>query len=173
MADLCKQCARATWGEDIGALAGLSTPADTEAGRYPLVYFGYTSCPDVCPTDMAAVGQAMRSFEKIDPARAAKIQPIFVTVDPARDTPPVLKQFVRAFHPRMIGLTGTEVQVAAVAKEYAVVFRRNPPVPGVEGYLVDHSRMVTLFGPKGEPLALVPADEGGRASVKVLEQWVR
>src|SRR6185369_14158786 len=75
------------------------------AGRYRLVYFGYSYCPDVCPTDLQSIGQAMRQFEKSDPGRAAEVQPIFITVDPERDTPPVLKAYVAAFHPRLIGLT--------------------------------------------------------------------
>src|SRR3954452_5260516 len=77
------------------------------AGKYRIMYFGFTHCPDVCPTDLAAIGQALRRFEKSDPARAARVTPIFVSVDPARDTPAVLKEYVAAFHPRLVGLTGT------------------------------------------------------------------
>ena len=76
------------------------------AGKYRIMYFGYTFCPDVCPTDVQAIGAAVKKLEASDPALAAKIVPVFVTVDPARDTPAVLKQFVSAFHPRLVGLTG-------------------------------------------------------------------
>ncbi len=90
------------------------------AGKYRLVYFGYTFCPDVCPTDMATLGAGLRSFEASDPARAARVQPIFITVDPARDTPAVLRQFVSQFHPRFIGLTGSEDEIAQVARAYRI-----------------------------------------------------
>ncbi|PMY49557.1 SCO family protein, partial [Pseudomonas sp. FW305-25] len=80
--------------------------------------FGYTFCPDVCPTDMQTIGAGLRVFEGKDAKRGAKVVPIFVTVDPKRDTPAVLKAFVSAFHPRMVGLTGSPQAIAAVAKEY-------------------------------------------------------
>ena len=83
------------------------------AGKYRLVYFGYTFCPDVCPVDLQVIGAGLRRFEASDPARAARVQPIFITVDPARDTPAVLRQYVAAFHPRLIGLTGSAEEIAA------------------------------------------------------------
>ena len=88
------------------------------AGRYRIMYFGFTHCPDVCPTDLAVIGQALRRFEKSDPARAARVTPIFVSVDPERDSPAVLKEYVAAFHPRLVGLTGTPRQVADAVKRY-------------------------------------------------------
>ena len=143
------------------------------AGKYRIMYFGYTFCPDVCPADMQNVGAGLRLLEESDPALAAKVVPIFVTVDPARDTPAVLKQFVSAFHPRMVGLTGSEAAIDRVAKLYAVSYRREPPAKGAEGYLVDHSRMVLLFGPDGKPLALVPVDTGAEQSAAALARWVQ
>jgi protein SCO1/2 len=141
------------------------------AGKYRIVYFGYTHCPDVCPNDLANIGQALRRLEKSDPKLAAKLQPIFISVDPERDTPAVMKDYAAAFHPRLIGLTGTPRQVAAVAKEYAVWFSRQPPQPGGGGYAVDHSRMTILMGPKGEPLALLPAEQGAEPLVAELKKW--
>src|SRR3954453_15476897 len=85
------------------------------AGKYRLIYFGYTFCPDVCPVDMQVIGAGLRRFEAQDSARAARGQPIFISVHPARDTPAVLRQFVAAFNPRMIGLTGSEAEIAQVA----------------------------------------------------------
>jgi len=70
-------------------------------GKYRIMYFGYTFCPDACPTDLQVIGQALASFEKKDPKRGAMVQPIFISVDPARDTPAVLKRYVAAFHPRL------------------------------------------------------------------------
>ena len=119
-------------------------------GQYRLVYFGYTWCPDVCPFDLNKIMAGFRLFEKSDPAKAAKVQPIFITVDPQRDTPAVIKTYVTAFHPRLIGLTGTAEQIEAVKKAFVVV---------ASNYLVSHSRTPALFGPDGKPIALVPVDD--------------
>lgn len=142
------------------------------AGRYRVTYFGFTFCPDVCPADMQVIAQGLRLFEKQDPARAAKVQPIFISVDPGRDRPAELKQFVSAFHPRLIGLTGTPEQVAATAKRHGVYYARQEPAKDSIGYNVDHSRVATLFGPDGKPIAIIPHDQGAEAVAKELERWV-
>jgi protein SCO1/2 len=142
------------------------------AGRYSIIYFGYTFCPDACPTDMQVLGKAMRQFDAANPAKSAKVQPVFITVDPARDTPAALKQFVGAFYPRLIGLTGTDAQIAAVAKEYATTYRKQPAPAGSSGYLMDHQRTAILFGPDGKPIALLPIDANADAVVADLEKWV-
>ena len=141
------------------------------AGSYRIVYFGFAHCPDICPTDLAAVGQALRGFEKADPARARKVQPIFITTDPERDTPEVLKEYVRAFHPRLVGLTGTPRQVADAAKGYAVYYDKAPLPDG--GYVMNHSRILFLMGPDGKPIAMLPHEEGAAAMQATLERWVR
>lgn len=141
------------------------------AGRYRLVYFGYTFCPDVCPTDVAAIAAGLKRVEARDPDRAAKVVPIFITVDPARDTVPVLKQFTAAFHPRLVGLTGSQAAIDAVRQSYGVYAARGAAAPG-GGYLVDHSRQSYLMGPEGEPIALVPQDEGADAVAATIERWV-
>jgi len=143
------------------------------AGRYPVIYFGYTFCPDACPTDMQKLGKGMRELEKSDPGKAAKVQPIFITVDPARDTPAVLKQYVSAFYPRMIGLTGTDAQIAAVAKEYAASYQKVPAPAGSTGYLMQHASMAVLFGPDGGPIALVPVDADAEQVADTLRKWVK
>lgn len=142
------------------------------AGKYRLIYFGYTFCPDVCPVDMQVIGAGLRRFEAQDAARAARVQPIFISVDPARDTPAVLHQFVAAFHPRMIGLTGSEAEIAQVAREYRVFYQRGEPSPG-GGYMVNHTRMAVLYGPAGQPLAIIPHDQGPDAVAAELGRWVR
>jgi protein SCO1 len=142
------------------------------AGKYRLVYFGYTSCPDVCPVDMRVVGAGLRRFEAGDRARAARVQPIFITVDPARDTPEVLSAFVAHFHPRTVGLTGSEAEVADAARRYRIFYERHAPGAG-GGYLVDHTRMAVLYGPAGEPIAPVPHDQGADGVAAELERWVR
>ncbi|MGL5837412.1 MAG: SCO family protein [Sphingorhabdus sp.] len=149
-------------------------------GKYRMVYFGYTNCPDICTPDMQHLMAGLKAFEKAKPTLAAKVQPIFITVDPKRDTPAVLKQFVSAFHPRLIGLTGEEKTVAAAAKNFAIYSERvensNP-----ENYLISHSQTPYLMGPDGKPLALLPADrpdtdvnEGDPKLVTAeLAKWVR
>jgi protein SCO1/2 len=141
-------------------------------GKYRLVYFGFTFCPDVCPVDLQNIGKAMRQLEKSDPALADRVQPIFITVDPERDTPAVMKQYVAAFHPRIIGLTGTSEQIAEVAKKHGV-YAQKEDRPGSSEYLVNHSRIALLFGPKGEPIAIVPHDQGAEAIAAELERWVK
>jgi protein SCO1/2 len=140
------------------------------AGKYRLVYFGFTFCPDVCPVDMATLAGGLRRFERSAPERAARVQPIFITVDPARDTPPVLRQFVSAFHPRFIGLTGSEAEIAQVARRYRIFYDRGAANQG--GYNVNHSQMAVLYGPEGEPIAIVPHDKGPEGVAAELERWV-
>ncbi len=141
------------------------------AGKYRMIYFGYTFCPDVCPLDVQAMMQGHAQFEKAQPERAARLQPIFVTIDPARDTPAVIGEFTSAFSPKLIGLTGTDGQIAAAAKAFAVYYARGNETAG--GYLMDHSRVVFLMGPAGEPIAMLPADKGGKAVAAELEKWVK
>lgn len=142
------------------------------AGKYRIVYFGYTFCPDVCPIDVQAIGGGLRRFEGEAPALGAKIVPVFVSVDPARDTPAVLKQFVSAFHPRMIGATGSTAAIDAMTKSYGVFYSLEKPGPG-GGYLVEHSRQAYLMDPDGAPIALLPADRGPDKVADELARWVK
>jgi protein SCO1/2 len=142
------------------------------AGRYRIMYFGFTHCPDVCPTDLAVLGQALRRFEKSDPARAARVTPIFVSVDPERDKPAVLKDYVAAFHPRLVGLTGTPAQIAGMTRRYGAYYGRGSATAG-GGYDVNHSRLAELIGPDGKPIALLPYDKGAEAVAAELDRWVR
>jgi protein SCO1 len=139
------------------------------AGKYRMIYFGYTYCPDVCPVDLQKLMSGYAALEKSDPAVAAKIQPIFVSVDPARDTPAQLKQYVAAFHPKLIGLTGSEAEIAEVAKNYAVYYRHG----GGTDYKVDHMRATYLMGPDGKPIALVPQEGTPEEIAGTLKKWVR
>jgi protein SCO1/2 len=141
------------------------------AGRYRVMYFGYTYCPDVCPVDVQTIAQGLAELEKRDPALAARVVPVFVTVDPARDTPAVLKQFTAAFSPRMVGLTGNPAAVAQAEKAYAVYASKGLATPG--GYLVNHSRQTYLMDPDNRPLALVPQDETPQAVADTIEKWAK
>ena len=126
-------------------------------GKYMLVYFGYTFCPDVCPTTLNAVGDAM---DKLGPA-AGRIRPVFITVDPKRDTPSVVKQYVAAFGSNIDGLTGTPQEIAKAAKEYRVYYAEHRTGPGPNDYSMDHSSVLYLMGPDGGFVAPVRADQSG------------
>ena len=126
-------------------------------GKYMLVYFGYTFCPDVCPTTLNEVAEALDQLG----ARSTQLQPIFITVDPKRDTPPVVKQYVAAFTPRLIGLTGSDEQIAKVAQEYRVYYAEHRTGPGPNDYSMDHSSVLYLMGPDGRFIAPIRADEDG------------
>jgi protein SCO1/2 len=140
-------------------------------GRYVAIYFGYTYCPDICPTDVQRTAQGIRAFEQAHPAMAGKVQQVFVSVDPARDTPQVVGQFVRAFSKDMVGLTGTPEQVAAAAKTFAVSYSKDED-EGNGAYLVSHTNYTYLFGPDGKPLATLPTDIGADAVASELAKWV-
>lgn len=114
-------------------------------GKWMLIYFGYTFCPDVCPTSLSVVAAAL---DKLDPAQAEKVVPILISVDPARDTPAVVKDYAHAFHPRMVGLTGSQEQVSAVMKLFKVYAARAKG-GDEETYTVDHSSILYLMGPDG------------------------
>ena len=113
-------------------------------GKYQLIYFGYTFCPDVCPTTLAVMSQALDKMG-ID---AGRIVPIFITIDPERDTPKVLKSYMDAFGPSFVGLTGSQSQIAAVEKEYRV-YAKKQPLDNKGNYGIDHSSVIYLMGPDG------------------------
>lgn len=144
---------------------------DDFAGKYRVVYFGYAFCPDICPTDMQRVAQGLKALKASDPDKAGKIVPIFITIDPERDTQQVVGEFAAAFSPDIIGLTGTPEQIAATAKDFKVFYQKGEAVEG-GGYLVDHSNVTYLFGPEGEPIATLPTDKGGEAVAAELARWV-
>ncbi len=139
-------------------------------GRYRVVYFGYTFCPDACPTDMGVTMRALAQFTRAHPDAGARVQPIFITIDPRRDTPAVVGEFAAAFGPRLLGLTGTAAEVDGAAKAFGAYYARGANTPG--GYLMQHSRITYLMGPSGEPLAILPVDKGADAVAAELAQWV-
>jgi protein SCO1 len=129
--------------------------------KFVLLYFGYTSCPDVCPTTMAQLAQAVRTLGP----KADQVQVIMVTVDPERDTPDKLSLYVRTFDPRFAGLSGTRDQIASAAAPLGVYYEKHP-VSGAAGYLMDHTattmvvdregrmRLVWPYGTAGEDMAV-------------------
>lgn len=124
--------------------------ADLE-GRYALVYFGYTYCPDICPTSLSTMTQAIDLLAEHAPDKAQAVLPVFITIDPARDTVEALKSYAEHFHPRLMALTGTEQEVAAAAKAYRIFYQRVEE-PSASDYLMDHSSVIYLMGPDGSYL---------------------
>jgi protein SCO1/2 len=129
---------------------GVPVTDATYRGRWKLVYFGYTFCPDVCPTELQAVASAL---ELLGPL-ASRVVPIFVTVDPERDTPAHLADYVKLFDDRLVGLTGTPEQIAAVTRAYRVYYAKVTPKESTT-YLMDHSSFLYLMGPDGMLRALI------------------
>ncbi len=137
-------------------------------GRYMLVYFGYTFCPDVCPTSLNTVAEAL---DRIGPL-ADRIQPLFVTVDPKRDDKDAVRQYAAAFGTRVIGLTGTEEQVSAAARAYRVYYREHRTGPGPNDYSMDHSSILYLMGPDGRFITPIRAEQPPEDIAAVLRRLV-
>ena len=114
-------------------------------GRHMLVFFGFTHCPDVCPS---ALQVASAAIDKLG-ARAAGLTPVFISLDPERDTPAQMKSYVSSFHKSFVGLTGSPEEVAAVAKAYRVYFARTKDPKSTAGYTIDHTSIIYLMGPDG------------------------
>jgi len=134
---------------DLVNQAGQPVTERDFAGRWLLVYFGFTYCPDVCPTELGIMASAL---DAMGPAGEA-VTPILITIDPQRDTPDQLADYVSRFHPRMLGLTGTPEQIAAAARRYRVYFARVQR-PDMTDYLMDHSSFIYLVGPDARVRAL-------------------
>lgn len=118
-------------------------------GRYMLVFFGYTNCPDVCPAGLQVMSAALDKLGK----RADDIVPVFITLDPAQDTPERIATYVKAFSPRLVGLTGSESEIAATAKAYRVYFQKVPDDKDPSRYTIDHSAIFYLMGKDGSLVA--------------------
>ena len=118
----------------------------TYRGKIELIYFGFTHCPDACPTTLTLIGDAMK---KLTPQEAKQIQPIFITLDPERDTPSVLAEYVRYFVPGMVGLTGTAKQIADAAREFRIAYQKvkapNPDQP----YTIEHASIIYVMDRRG------------------------
>jgi protein SCO1/2 len=133
-------------------------------GKWSVVFFGYTFCPDFCPTTLTTLGQAMKTLGP----RARNVQVVFITVDPARDTPREMKTYLSSpvFPKDIVGLTGSPDQIARVAKEYVVYYQKDGTGPN---YTMDHSTALYLMDPKGQyqgviPDGLTPQEDAQRIS---------
>jgi protein SCO1 len=133
---------------------GTTVTDQTYRGKWLLVYFGFTSCPDSCPTALLEIAAAL---EKLG-ADADKLQPLFITVDPQRDTLAVMGNYTQSFDSRIVGLTGTPQQIAAVAQEYGAYYEPRKRGPGAEDYVVDHSTYLYLMDAEGKFVRGLDAD---------------
>ena len=140
-------------------------------GEYRIVYFGYAYCPDVCPLDVQRMMKGYAAFKQAEPELAAQVAPIFISIDPQRDTPAVVGEFTSAFSEDLIGLTGTPEQVDGAAKAFISPYYKLPENEE-GGYLMQHSRIAYLMGREGEPIAMLPVDQSAEAVTAVLEKWV-
>jgi cytochrome oxidase Cu insertion factor (SCO1/SenC/PrrC family) len=162
-------------------------------GQYLVVYFGFTRCTDACPIDVPSIAAAMDRIAPLD----ARVQPLFISVDP-EDTPELLKTYVEAFHPRLVGLTGSEAELASVAKAYRVhryrvqrqsliggprhhvrrpekvtlVHGDKPHSPG-QNFTIDHGTLTYVMGPEGQFLTLIPRGAGADRIAAVLRTYVK
>ena len=133
---------------------GTTVTDQTYRGKWLVVYFGYTFCPNTCPTALLEIATALKRFGP----NAAKVQPIFITVDPGRDTPDVLAKYTQSFDPRIVGLTGTPAQIATVAHEYGAYYVAHKTDEGANDYLIDHSTYLYVMDPHGQFVQAFDAD---------------
>jgi len=141
------------------------TRRDTDfRGKLMLVYFGFTTCPDVCPTDLQQIGQALDALGDA----SKSIAPMFITLDPKRDTQKLLAQYVPSFHAQLIGLTGSEADIEKVTRAYRV-YSEKVAVSGWLRYTVDHSSFIYLMGPDGRYLGFLPPGTPADRMVEVIQ----
>jgi protein SCO1/2 len=138
------------------AADGATVTEKTYHGRWQLLYFGYTFCPDACPTALNEISAALDALG----ATAERVQPLFITIDPRRDTREVLAHYLKAFHPGIVGLTGAPAATAAAARAYGVIYERQEDENG-GAYLFDHSSFFTIIDPNGNVVSKLPGDTPG------------
>jgi cytochrome oxidase Cu insertion factor (SCO1/SenC/PrrC family) len=136
-------------------------------GKVVVLYFGYTFCPDVCPTDLLAIARLLDT-PGVD---SEKVQPVFVTLDPARDTPAQLATYVQSFSPRIVALSGTESEIRAVAASYKVFYEKVRP-PGSAHYVIDHTAFTYIIDPQGNYAGFFPPGTGAERMSAVVREIV-
>jgi protein SCO1/2 len=146
---------------------GESVTEQDFAGRHRLIYFGFTYCPAICPTELSKIAAALTQLGE----QAAAVQPLFITVDPARDTPEKLKPYVAMFHPALIGLTGTEDQIKDVLKAYKI-YAAKVDDPNLTEYTMDHSSFIYLIGPDDRLLHIFRMQDTAETMAAVTARWI-
>lgn len=135
-------------------------------GHPMLVFFGYTHCPDVCPSGLQVMAAAL---DKLG-AKGDKVTPVFITFDGERDTPDIMAEYVKSFHPRLIGLTGNKDEIAAAAKAYRVFYQRVPSETGASDYTFDHTAIMYLMGADGNFITHIPNTTNVDQVVSILDK---
>lgn len=137
------------------------------SGKYRLIFFGFTYCPAICPTELAKITNAMKGLGD----QAANIQPVFISVDPERDTPEKMKSYVSLFHPSLIGLTGTSDQVKQTLKAYKV-YAAKVQDDGMSDYTMDHSSFIYFIGPDDRLLHIFKTQDTALQMTEIIGQWL-
>ena len=137
------------------------------AGSYRLIYFGFTFCPAICPTELSKMTSALNLLGD----RAASVKPIFITVDPERDTPAKLKPYVAMFHPSLTGLTGTPEQIKSVLKEFKIYAAKRQDETMSE-YTMDHTSWILFLAPDGRLLRIFKSEESAQEMADGIGQWL-
>lgn len=150
---------------------GAQRDSSSFAGKYQLIFFGYTFCPDICPTELLVMGQAIRALGESNAEAESMLQPVFITVDPERDTPALMGEYVANFHDRMVGLSGPAEDVAKVAHDFRVYYAKVDS-DDPENYLMDHSSFMYLVGPDDKLVAMFRPSGDPDAIAKELERLV-
>jgi protein SCO1 len=150
-------------GSTAGSIGGKFTLTDGSGatinegsfrGKWELIYFGYTYCPDACPTTLNTIAETLAALGKL----ADRVQPLFITVDPERDTPQVIADYVRNFDPRIVGLTGSPDAIASAAMAFRIIYAKRKIGDGPDDYLMDHSSVVIIVDPDGRFAGFLAAD---------------
>jgi protein SCO1/2 len=152
----------------LAASDGTTVSDATYRGKWLLVFFGYTFCPNICPTTLLEVADALR---RLGPD-ASELQPLFISIDPDRDTPDVMAAYTRSFDLRIVGLTGTVAQIASVAKEYGAYYAPHRTGPGVDDYVMDHGTYLYLMDPNGQFVRGFDADTQGAVIADKLREMM-
>ena len=147
---------------------GDSTGLADFRGTLVLLYFGFMSCPDICPTDLLAIGEAIRSLGP----EGDRLQPVFITLDPARDERKALGAYAASFHPRFVALTGSEAQIRHIATDYKVFFEK-VQVPGTGTYTIDHAAFTFLLDRDGRYIGLFPPGTPAERIAAILREHLR
>ncbi|KAI9858298.1 MAG: Cu-binding protein [Trichoglossum hirsutum] len=173
-----KRIADATKGVGKPKVGGKFELVDQEAnpytnddmkGKFALVYFGFTHCPDICPEELDKMAEMIDLVQ----ARSGRVlRPVFITCDPARDTPAVIKSYLKEFHPALVGLTGTWEQIKAVCKAYRVYFSTPPNVKPGQDYLVDHSIYFYLMDPEGDFVEAIGRQHSSERAAKIITDHI-
>jgi protein SCO1/2 len=144
---------------------GQTVTQDDLKGKYSLIYFGFTHCPDICPEELDKMA---RMFDLVEAKHPGAVLPVFVTCDPARDGPKELKEYLSEFHPKFIGLTGTYDQIKAMCKAYRVYFSTPTTVKPGQDYIVDHSIYFYLMDPDGDFVEALGRQHSPEQAAKII-----